>query len=72
MTYRMFSEVRKNLSNLDKAVRLPSYSEDEIKKIEMEFDTEEGWVKADEVFGEDRLVESVFVSVFLDRKKKKD
>ena len=60
------------MSNLDKAVRLSSYLEDEIKKIESEFDTEEGWVKADEVFGEDRLVESVFVSVFLDRKKKKD
>jgi len=53
-----------------KVVKLPSYSEEEIKEIEKEFDVEEGWVKADEVFGEDRTVESIFVSVFLDRKKK--
>jgi len=54
-----------------KIIKLPSYSEDEIKEIEKEFDTEEGWVKADEVFGEDRTVESTFTSVFLDKKKKK-
>jgi len=54
-----------------KTIKLPSYSEDEIKEIEKEFDTEEGWVKADEVFGEDRAVESIFISVFLDKKKKK-
>jgi len=41
---------------------IPSYSEDEIKEIEKEFDTEEGWVKADEVFGEDRVVESIFIT----------
>jgi hypothetical protein len=54
-----------------KTIKLPSYSEEEIKEIEKEFDTEDGWVKADEVFGEDREVESVFISVFLDKKKKK-
>ena len=56
---------------MKKAIKLPSYSEDEIKEIEKEFDTEDGWVKADDVFGEDRTVESVFISVFLDRKKTK-
>ena len=55
---------------MKKTIKLPAYSEDEIKEIEKEFDTEEGWVKADEVFGEDRVVESVFISVFLDRKKR--
>jgi len=54
-----------------KFIKLPAYDEDEIKEIEREFDTEEGWVKADEIFGEDRVVESIFVSVFLDRRKKK-
>lgn len=54
---------------MKKNIKLPTYNEDEIKEIEKEFDTEEGWVKADEVFGEDRAVESTFVSVFLDRKK---
>jgi len=53
-----------------KIIKIPAYSEDEIKEIEKEFDTEEGWVKADEVFGEDRIVESIFISVFLDREKK--
>lgn len=41
-----------------KIIKLPSYSEDEIKEIEKEFDTEDGWVKAGDVF---RTVESVFI-----------
>ena len=42
-------------------MRLPRYSEQEIKEIEKEFEGEEGWVKADDVFGKNRKVTSVFV-----------
>ena len=55
---------------MKKTIKIPAYSGDEIKEIEKEFDTKEGWVMADEIFGKDRIVESVFISVFLDRKKK--
>ncbi|RLI78634.1 hypothetical protein DRP04_09915 [Archaeoglobales archaeon] len=47
---------------MGKTIKLPKYSEEEIKKIEEEFDTEEGWVKADEILGKDRVVKSTFVS----------
>ena len=47
---------------MGKTIKLPKYSEEEIKKIEEEFDIEEGWIKADEVLGEDRVVKSTFVS----------
>jgi len=40
-------------------MKIPDYSEEEIKEIEKEFDKEEGWADADEVFGE-REVESFF------------
>jgi hypothetical protein len=53
-----------------KIITLPEYDDDEIKKIEEEFDTEEGWVKGDEVFGEDRDVESYFISIPLKKHKK--
>lgn len=53
-----------------KIVTLPEYNDNEIKKIEEEFDTEEGWVKGDEIFGEDREVESYFISTPLKNIKK--
>jgi len=52
-----------------KIIKFPIYSEEEIKNIEKEFDTKEGWIKANEVFGEDREVESIFISVFLDKNR---
>jgi len=42
-------------------MRLPKYTEEEIKRIEKEFDTDEEWVKADEELGKDRVVKSVFI-----------
>jgi len=42
-------------------MRLPKYTDEEIKRIEKEFDTEEGWIKADEVLGKDRVVKSIFI-----------
>lgn len=46
-----------------KIIKIPEYSEEDIKEIEKEFDKEEGWVSADEVFGEEREVESFFISI---------
>ncbi len=54
---------------MKKIIKFPIYSEEEIKNIEKEFDTKEGWIKANEVFGEDREVESIFISVFLDKNR---
>ena len=52
-------------------VKLPRYTEKEIKKIEKEFEGEEGWVSADELLGKDRKVESVFVFEIPERAKRK-
>ncbi len=52
-------------------VKLPRYTEKEIKKIEKEFEGEKGWVSADEVLGKDRKVESVFVFEVPERAKRK-
>ena len=54
-----------------KKSKIPDYTEEEIKEIEKDFDREEGWKKVGEEFGEDRVVESVLISVSLKKEEKK-
>ena len=54
-----------------KKLKIPDYTEEEIKEIEKDFDREEGRKKVDEEFGEDRIVESVLISVSLKKEEKK-
>ena len=54
---------------MKKIMKIPEYTEEQIKEIEKEFDKEEGWIKANEEFGENREVESLFLSLPIRNKK---
>ena len=66
---RTFLKFEINYCFVKKIVKIPEYSEEEIKEIEKEFDKEDGWTDADKIFGKDRKVESYFISLV---KKSKD